>query len=455
MAFDPTLAAVRFGTGLSPIFAAPDSIDAVIADLDVPLLYAIPGYAETVPSMRDFQRAARARNQARGTDTAQQTEDAFREVRRAANAIYDATLRATLARHVGASIGFAARLASFWADHFTVRSRSAAQRHLVTPFTEDAITPHISGYFRDMLRAVVTHPMMLVYLQQAQSIGPLSAAGKRTKRGINENLARELLELHTLGVDGPYSQTDVRELAELLTGLTYNGERGFFYNPQWAEPGAESVLGITYGADDGLVNILTAIDDLARHPQTARHIAHKIAAHFVHDVPDPDLVAAMAGAYAATDGYLPAVYAAMLDHRAAWAPALGKIKSPLRFVTSAMRALGIAGVDVANASGRNTRQAFVTPMRIMGQPWQRPAGPDGWPDDSTAWVSPQGMAGRINWAMQAPRQLLPDGVPDPRDFVKTALGSLAGQDVIFAASAAESREEGVGLVLSAPAFQRS
>lgn len=455
MRFDPTLAAVRFGSGLSPIIGPPDNTDAILAEIDDVFAFAIPGYSDADPSISDYQQASMTRTKARGTDQAEATEQAFREVRQAANRVYDQALRSSLARHVGAQIGFKPRLSAFFADHFTVKSRGGPQRHLVTPFVEDAVTPHLNGYFSAMLRAVITHSMMLLYLQQFQSVGPTSTVGKRRNRGINENLARELLELHTLGVDGVYAQADVRELAELLTGLTYNGQRGFFYDERFAEPGAETVLGITYDAADGLDNILHAIDDLAVHPQTARHIAGKIAAAFVADTPDVGLVDAMTAAFVATDGFLPSVYAAMLDHPASWHADLLKIKSPQRFITSAMRALGVTGDQVDQASGRNTRALFVTPLRVMGQPWERPNGPDGWPEDSTDWISPQGMAGRISWAMTAPRILVQNRLPDPRDFVQTALGSLAGQDVIFAASAAEVRDEGVGVVLASPAFQRS
>lgn len=381
MRFDPTLAAVRFGSGLSPIIGLPTNADAVLAEIDDAFAFVVPGYSDVEPTILSFQQAARARNKARGTDQAEPTEQAFRDVRQAANRVYDQALRASLARHVGANVGFKPRLSAFFADHFTVKSRGGPQRHLVTPYVEDAVTPHLNGYFSAILRSVITHPMMLIYLQQFQSVGPKSSLGKRLNRGINENLARELLELHTLGVNGVYAQADVRELAELLTGLTYNGQRGFFYDERSAEPGAETVLGITYDAADGLDNILHAIDDLAVHPQTARHISGKIAAAFVADTPDVGLVDAMTAAFVATDGFLPSVYAVMLDHPAAWHTDLQKIKSPQRFITSAMRALGVTGDGVDQASGRDTRALFVSPLRVMGQPWERPNGPDGWPED--------------------------------------------------------------------------
>lgn len=455
MRFDPTLAAVRFGAGLSPLFALPADAGAILAELETDFSYFIPNFEDVVPTGQAFQQASKARNQARGTDQAEIAEQAFRDLRIDANSLYDQALRATFARHVGADVGFKARITDFFADHFTVKYRNGSQRHLVTPYVEEAIAPHINGYFNVLLRSVVTHPMMLLYLQQVRSIGPNSDLGRRQNRGINENLARELLELHTIGVNGAYSQTDVRELAELLTGLTYQGPRGFYYDERFAEPGAETVLGISYDAADGLDNILRAVDDLAAHPQTAAHIAGKIAAEFVADVPDAGLVTAMTDAYLKSGGYLPAVYAVMLDHPAAWKAELQKIKSPQRFITSSMRALGVTGQDVNKASRRNTAAVIKTPLRVMGQPWERPNGPDGWPDDSQAWISPQGMAGRINWAMRAPRIMMQDRLPDPRDFVQSALGSLAGQDVIFAAGAAEVRVEGIGIVLASPAFQRS
>ncbi|MEN8895450.1 MAG: DUF1800 domain-containing protein [Yoonia sp.] len=455
MAFDPTLAAVRFGSGLSPRHDLPQDVGAVLADVQRPFGFDIPGFDEARPTIRDFQIAGSARRKAEGTDDEARAKQAYRDVRTAANIAHNDALQATMARHIAGPLGFKARLASFWADHFTVKLRNSTQTHLVTPFVEDAIVPHLDGNFRDMLRAVVIHPMMLLYLQQAQSAGPNSVVGQRRRRGINENLARELLELHTLGAGGPYTQSDVRQLAELLTGLTYTTKQGFFFHKRMAEPGAETVLGVTYDRVDSLANILTAIDDIADHPQTARHIAFKLAQDFIADDPPAAMVDAMAAVYQRSGGDLLAVYSAMLDHPTAWDMPLRKIKTPFRFITSGLRALGMTSSEVVALTDPMIRNTIVRPLRVMGQPWERPAGPDGWPEISETWISPQGMAGRITWAMQAPRRLLQGGVPDPRDFVQTALGALATQDVIFAASSAEIREEGVGLVLSAPAFQRS
>lgn len=455
MRFDATIAAVRFGTGLSPLFAPPINAGALVAELASAPQFEIAAYSQITPTMQQYQAAARASREARGSDDEAAMAAAFRTVRQAGNVVYNESLRATFARSVGAQIGFSARLQDFWADHFTVKARNVPQRHLITGYVEEAIRPHIANSFGAMLRAVATHPAMLVYLEQFQSVGPDSRFGKRRGRGLNENFAREFLELHTLGVGGPYTQTDVRELAELLTGLTYQPQRGFFYDKRFAEPGAETVLGVTYDAADGIDNILDAIDALARHPQTAAHICEKIAQYFVGQNADATMVAAMTDVFITSEGWLPAVYATMLDHPAAWDRTLRQIKSPLRFMTSAMRALGLTGAQVVNTNGRQTRELLIGPLVVMGQPWQKPLGPDGWPDNGADWVNPQGMAGRISWAMTAPREFLKTRPPDPRNFVLTALGDLATQDVIFAASAAEVRDEGIGIILSAPAFQRS
>lgn len=455
MAFDPTLAAVRFGSGLSPLFDAPANTGVLMADVDRDFAFAVPTFTNTTPTMLAFQRASRARTVARGTPNQDAAAQAFKDIRIAANLVHFDALRAVFARHVAGPVGFRARLGAFWADHFTVTLRNGAQGHLVTPYTQEAIMPHVNGYFRDMLRAVVTHPMMLMYLQQVRSTGPNSVVGQRRKRGINENLARELLELHTLGANGAYTQTDVRELAELLTGLTYSVNQGFYYHKRMAEPGSETVLGVTYGTADRLENVLSAIDDLAAHPQTARHIAFKIAQAFIADDPPANMVVEMTAVFTATDGFLPAVYRAMLDHVTAWEFPLRKVKPPQQFITSTMRALGMTGADVTAMTAPLVRNTIVKPLRVMGQPWERPLGPDGWSDVSSSWINAQGMAGRMTWAMQAPRQLMMARIPDPRDFVSTALGSLATADVIFAAGAAEVRDEGLGLVLLSPAFQRS
>lgn len=457
MPFDPTIAAIRFGTGLSARLPAPVSVAAMLAALTGPDLAAqalpIPGFSAARPDLASFRLLLQARRRAQGTTDEALLQAEFLAMRDASRAARLAHFQATLLRGVQTADGLRERLTLFWADHFTVRARENFAAHLVAPFVADAIRPHLTKHFADMLRAVITHPMMLIYLDQIRSAGPNSPAAGRGGRGLNENLARELLELHTVGVDGRYDQTDVRELAELLTGLVWTAADGFHFNPRWAEPGAETVLGVTYDAAATLDTVLAALDGLAAHPDTGLHIARKLAVHFVSDTPDPGLVTDLAAVFARTGGDLLAVTAALLDHPAAWSPEPAKVKPPFDYVQSALRALDVPVAAVAGLTARRMVRLFGTPLTLMGQSWEEPPGPDGWPEAAAAWITPQAMAGRIDWAMTAPGALLP-GLPDPRAFVRTALGPTPPEAVLFAAEAAESTAEGIGLILASAAFQR-
>ncbi|NHX27388.1 DUF1800 domain-containing protein, partial [Escherichia coli] len=265
------------------------------------------------------------------------------------------------------------RLVRFWADHFTALGKNPILRGLEFGYVEEAIRPNITGSFAGLLKAAVTHPMMLHYLDQARAVGP-NAPGAKGVRGLNENLAREVLELHTLGVGAPYAQDDVRELAELFTGMTVNSEQAFNFRPRLAEPGAEEVLGQRYGgATARLADIHAALDDLAHHPATARHIATKLAVHFVADLPDTGLVDHIAGTYAQTGGDLLACYGALLDHPAAWGAEAQKARQPFDFVAASLRALDAPMPEGDKAPLR----LFARPMAEMGQPIEGPIGPDG------------------------------------------------------------------------------
>lgn len=462
MSFDPVIAAIRFGMGRSPVIADPGSVDDMLARLAGPdraaEAHPIPGLATVTPTVQDFRDANAIRRETRGTDRAEEGEEAFRRVRRAIANTQERSAMATLARAVTTQDGLRERLTAFWANHFTVRAKQGFVRHLVTPYVADAIRPHLTGRFSDMLTAVVTHPVMLAYLDQAQSVGPNSTLGSRRGRGLNENLARELFELHTLGAGGGYSQNDVTQMAELLTGMTVTGAGAFDFRRDMVEPGPEYVLGREYGGmrRGQLEAIGDALADLAVHPDTARHLAGKLAAHFVADDPPADLVAALEARWRDTGGDLMAVTEALLRHPAAWAPEPRKVKPPLDFMLSALRGLRPVAVSpppLPRLDGSGFRTLFERPLQEMGQPWEQPPGPDGWPDRAEAWVTPQGMAARITWAMDAPGAVL-DALPDPRAFVDTVLGPDAPQAVRFAAGAAESVPEGIGIVLVSAAFQR-
>lgn len=464
MPFHPTLAAIRFGTGLSPLHDAPPSAAAMMDTLLGPDLVAqalpIALWSQTRPTLAHIRDLTKARDEARKTDVPDIVEAAEarrRDAQQEMGAGIRLRLATTLARGVAAPDGFRERLLAFWASHFTVQAKGGQTRHLVTPFVEEAIRPHLTARFGDMLVAVVTHPMMLLYLDQTRSVGPNSQVGQRGRRGLNENLARELLELHTVGVDAGYVQKDVTQLAKLLAGLTFDAERGFSYDPRYAEPGAETVMGMTFLPSATLETVTQALHQLALHPATARHVAKRIAVHFVSDDPDPALVAALEARFTATDGDLGQVCAALLDHPAAWVPtrtlSRGKVKTPVGFLQSALRALAVPVQTLLDLDQKDGRRFMLRPLQAMGQPWESPAGPDGWPEDAGAWITPTGMAERINWAMAVPRQLV-ETLPDPRDFVHVALGPEAPAEVVFAAGASETQREGIGVILASAAFQR-
>lgn len=387
-----------------------------------------------------------------GSAPARETRRVLRE---AANAMIANNARLDLARAVQTEDGYAERLVRFWADHFTVRTGNPEARLLISAFADDAIRPHVAGRFSDMLRAAVLHPGMLGSLDQTSSVGPESQMGKRRNLGLNENLGRELLELHTLGVDGGYTQTDVRQTALLLTGLGVNGELGTVFEPRRAEPGAETVLGRSYGGSGKarIEDIHQLLDDLAAHPTTARHLCSKLAVHFVSDTPDPGLVADLLAVWSRTDGDLLAVSIALAEHPAANRPVLEKARQPFDFIVCALRALGIKGEKVAAWNNRTLRRAALAPMASMGQRWQTPNGPDGWEEALDYWITPQALATRINWSMHMPSHLRPD-LPDARKFVDDALAGLADDGLRRTVLRAERNAEGVGLVLASPQFNR-
>jgi uncharacterized protein (DUF1800 family) len=352
------------------------------------------------------------------------------------------------------AIGFPERLTMFWANHFAVAvSKGPALRVLAGAFEREAIRPHLFGRFEDMLMAVETHPAMLAFLDNQQSIGPDSRAGGRSKRGLNENLAREIMELHTLGVDGGYSQRDVTALSRIITGWTIErdqkgphgvplGQPGtFVFNPNAHEPGPQSLLGASY-PDNGVEQGRAALRALARHPSTARHIATKLARHFVADTPPPSLVARLADTFARTRGDLPALYLALIDSDEAWTPALVKMRSPLEYVVALLRASG----------ERPKPQQIAGTLHALGQPIWNPAGPNGFPDTVDAWASSEGLATRIDVA-----NLIAAATPgndDPRRFARAILGPLLSPQTDKAMARAADRKQALSLAYLSPEFQR-
>lgn len=360
--------------------------------------------------------------------------------------------RTNLALNTDAS--FQERLARFWSNHFTVSAQKPVLYVVAGNHEREAIRPHVQGSFRDLLLAATLHPAMLLYLDNALSFGPRSAAAKRGNRGLNENLAREILELHTLGVDGGYSQEDVIELARALTGWTTlhpdrRKEGGrlagktHFIAPLH-EPGKRTIMGKTY-ADDGEQQALRILHDLALHPATARHLSYKLARHFISDTPPADLVTRLAQSYLKENGSLPALYRTLVDSAQAWEPESRKLKQPEEFALSALRALGVKTLS----QPRTAMNSF----SVMGQqPFLAPS-PAGWPDDAASWAGSDAVMRRLQWASQTSERLS-GSERSPVRIAEMTLGPLLQSDTRRHISSAPSVAEGLTLFLMSPEFQR-
>jgi len=460
-AFSPELAAIRFGTGRSPQIADPVSAEAMLAALQQPDAMAqkfpIEGLAAFAPKAQAFAKVRQSL--ARGEiDKAQfrKEQDTFRLSERSVGIANQGMI---LARGMATTDGFRERLVLFWADHFTVIGKALIFWHRADTLAEDAIRPNLTGRFADLLRAAELHPLMLQYLDQSTSVGPESAfAGKHPDAGLNENLAREMMELHSIGVTGHYTQKDVRQSAELLAGLGIDENLHAVFRPGRSEPGPETVLDFSSGKGPGnMKDIDDFLEYLGTHPDTAHYISWKLAVHFVADDPDPALVAAMEAKFKATGGQLMEVYEVMLTHPAGLDPTLRKVKRPVDFLISAMRALQTdpdALVALARDKPGRFNQLVMAPMRRMGQPWNQPAGPDGWPEAADAWITPGSLAERIQWGMGVDRLPGAKAKVEPANFMTASLGPLAGSDLNFAVKAAETRSDGIGMTLVSPEFQR-
>ncbi|KIN72799.1 DUF1800 domain-containing protein [Sulfitobacter guttiformis] len=461
MRFDPQLADIRFGCGLSPSIApaqsAQEMLDTLASPDDIATRFKVETSEQFSLRIAERMRLTKIRRQNRGSEEGLAAKKAERLQNRDARIAQAAWMGEHLNRWVWTTAPLRERLCVFWADHFTATGKAGLLRRAATPYVETAIRPNIAGRFEDLLLAAVLHPLMLHYLDQERSVGPNSVEAARGGRltGLNENLAREVIELHTLGVGAPYTQTDVTQLAELLTGLSIAPPMRLHFRKRRAEPGDETVLGKTYGGDNPHIRDIQAVlGDLARHPATARHIARKLAVHFVADVPDPDLVTTLETRFLETDGDLREVTLALLSHPAAHTPQRTNVKQPFHFMGSALRALGVPPEGISALPERDARRIIAAPLVQMGHIWEKPAGPDGLPEADSAWIVPQGIASRLQWAITVPNLLMQE-LPDPREFVDTALGNFKTPAVSFAATAAETRWDGIGLVLASPAFQRT
>jgi uncharacterized protein (DUF1800 family) len=362
--------------------------------------------------------------------------------------IYLAEAKARYDAAINSDIGLVERLVWFWSNHFCISADKGPTRPLCGAYEREAIRPHVLGNFSDMLLAVETHPAMLLYLDNVQSIGPDSFAGIRRGKGLNENLAREIMELHTLGVRTGYTQTDVTNFAKVITGWTigplrqdpeHGGE--FWFNERMHEPGAQTVIGKSYPGG-GFEQGRKVLEDLAHSPATAKHIATKLVRHFVADEPPPALVERLSKRFRDTGGDLMAVTKTLVTAPETWQTPRDKLKKPGEWTMAAMRASGLAVKDV---------RRVVNTQNLLGEPLWRPPAPKGFSDNSAAWLD--GLAERLDIANQVGRIVGNTG-QEPDEMVDAALGPLASRETRQTVKNAESRPQALALLLMAPEFQR-
>jgi uncharacterized protein (DUF1800 family) len=357
-------------------------------------------------------------------------------------ALYQAQGLAAIAQAVTTAAPFRERLVWFWTNHFTVSLRRGQCAALAGAFVHEAIRPHITGRFEDMLLAVMRHPAMLLYLDNAQSVGPNSVGGMLSHRGLNENLARECMELHTVSPASGYSQADVTAFARILTGWSVELKSeplGFVFRPRIHEPGEHTVMGRKF--PEGEVGGVQASRFLASHPATHRFLATKLVRHFVDDAPPPGSVRRIEGILRDTKGDLGAAAEGLVGLTEAWAPG-AKIRTPLDLVVAGFRALEVP---------TDPMPPFLAILAGLGQPlWTAPA-PNGWSDIAADWSGPEAMMRRIDWAFAVAVRI---GDRDPISIADKCLGPLCRAETRDMVAHAGSRREAMTLLLTSPEFQR-
>lgn len=342
---------------------------------------------------------------------------------------------------------FFERLVHFWSNHFTVSARKWGDVPLVVCYERDSIRPNIMGDFEDMLVAVVKNPAMQIYLDNFQSVGPKTSMAMRYGKGLNENLAREIMELHTLGADGGYTQKDVTEFAKMLTGwgIEANGAAAdnwlLSFTAEAHEPGPKTLLGTVY-KEDGQNEALAALHMLALHPKTARFIATKLARHFIADEPPEAAIAALEKSFIDNKGALLPVYKTLIALDAAWAAPLPKVKTPNDYIISIIRLTGMDAEDGKLLNAYHTLEQM---------PFSAPS-PAGWSDKAKDWISAEAVLQRMDLAqiVAAARHTELDPVP----LMESAIGPVVSETTRNAVEKAGSRQEALALLLASPEFQR-
>ena len=397
-------------------------------------------------ALRNYQNARRPLEMAKKSTDAEAAE-----IRKIANKEAADNFRANIAtrtRHaMETDYSFLERWVRFWSNHFTVSARKTRLYGLAGAFEREAIRPSVLGSFTDLCLASSFHPAMLIYLDNYRSIGPRSRTGRKRKRGLNENLAREILELHTLGL-GAYSQSDVKALAYTLTGWTFEQSRSkkdygrTIFREEWHQPGTKTFMGQTV-PELGPEEAGMLLQYISTHPATARHIATKLVRHFVSDTPDPNDIETLSRVFQKTNGNLKSLAKAVVRLDSAWAQSQSKFKSPDDWVVSAGRILGF---DKTLGKGSN----FM--LMTLGQPVFQALAPDGYSDIASDWIGSDAVKKRLDWANSTAHKN--KSIIDPLTFSDEALGALQSQTTRNFIKNAGSRAQGLTLALMSPEFQK-
>jgi uncharacterized protein (DUF1800 family) len=463
------IAVLRFGLG-----ARPGELAAAAGEPRAWLMAQVRGPATSAanttlaPSDQIFAGLLAAREQRQellreSTAQGAAAKTAFNAIRDAYQPHYRAQVLARAQSAALTNRPFAERLVHFWANHFAVSSDKGVVYGLAGTLENEAIRPHVGGRFVELLTAVEQHPAMIAFLDNQYSVGGDSVAAQvaarfrgrnpnaRRRFGINENLAREILELHTLGVNGGYRQADVISFAQILTGWSIGGGKGrlaggetgrFYFRENLHEPGAKIFLGKTYG-QAGQQQGEAVLADLAHRPETATFIASKLVRHFIADDPPPAAVERVARAFLKSAGDLPQVYAALLDAPESWDADARKFKTPEDFVFSTLRALNVAPAEP---------QEVIRTFDLLGQRQYTPGSPAGWPDTAKNWDGSDALMHRVLWSSRVGAKY-ERGI-EPARLAAESLGGYARPETLNALGRASSSGQAVALLLMSPEFQR-
>jgi uncharacterized protein (DUF1800 family) len=447
------IATQRFGLGAKPgdlAGTAGDPQGWLLAQLggDAPRPAALAGIG---PSDERFVALAEARQERKEMkQSGEQNTDVFARLKEKQRSLFIGDIAARLQAATVTDTPFVERWVRFWSNHFTVSIARPVIASLVVPFENEAIRPNAFGRFTDLALAVIRHPAMLIYLDNAQSFGPSSPLGRRRGAGLNENLAREFMELHTLGVDGGYTQDDVRALAKILTGWTivHPGQKrlratgvpgSFQFAAIVHEPGDKMLLGRRY-VEAGEQEGIAAIRDLCAHPAAARHIAAKLARHFLADDPPPAAVVALADEFKRTGGDLAAVARRLVTLPDSWLLPMTKARQPEEWLIAMRRAFALDDMPALQVLGT---------LKQLGQvPFAAPS-PAGWPDESAGWLGPEALMARLDFANVAARSARVDR---PDNLADQVFGSGLADESRLQIARAPSAAEALALLLVSPDF---